>query len=284
MNVLALKRDPSLLLASLVGLLMVTSTSLSASMNNQMAGFEITNQAALDLFVANYYREPRINQVSSAMVFLDNGSEIPIDNLFGGVVGFYGTVFRNSPERISGWISVVEGLSERGQYLFFGALWLANTPRTRGYLESKLVTAHGELKELLQALIQSQPPDIREMVPQNGVEGDMLWGGFLATGDRIYVLNLLKATMQWVGKEGYEPFVKLNMGKWSLAANAQSHRVVRQVLEEQVNAYQGEERETVQEILSKSYLPNGPDLIMEEAKRIINEKQKGGVWLEFNEQ
>jgi hypothetical protein len=151
----------------------------------------------------------------------------------------------------------IDGFSDRGQQLFLYALWLSGTPKAKEYLEQKACKATGDAKATILELCETAPPDLRETIPSNGVEEDMSWGAFLATGDPLFVTKIIAAA----------------------AENAQQHEIVYRTLEQELTNYRAEKREIIQDIIDKAKLPTGPDILQEEIQQVLEEQKSKGTWL-----
>ena len=241
----------------------------------------IDTQEKLDLFSNDYYKHKNTVLVSSTMSFIDKGSDIPIKIISGAVSGFYSQVFRENPDKLGKWIKEINEFTERGQGLFLNALWISNVPEAKRYLEQRADAATGHIKAGLRELVESAPPNLNSVVPNNHIEGDMVWGAFLATGDPIYIVNIIEATAQYDNREDFNVFINAAIGKWSLAANAQQHEIVYRTLEEQLNKYDGKKKKIIQDIFQKAEMPSGPNIIMEEIDQVIAEQKRNGKWLLF---
>jgi hypothetical protein len=230
-------------------------------------------------FHQNFYMTQDVDNVAYAMYALDN-SDISLNSLLGPMTGFYAEVFRANPERLSGWVSEIETLSDRGQHLFTSALWQSGTPEAEEYLEKRMNTATGEDKAMLQAYLDHTPVDMRTMVPTDGVEADMLWGAFFSTGDPVFVRNLIAAATQYGNRDSCEIFAAAAVTKWSLVSNAEQHDLVLQILQSELSNHKGEERAIIQDMIDKSKLASGAAMIAEESGRIFDEKEQSGEWRE----
>jgi len=236
----------------------------------------INTQDDLNIILTNYYKTKHVELISSAISFIDKDSEDPIENFYGAAAGFFGEVFRQNPDHLEKWLAEIAHFSERGKQLFYNAYWHCNSPKSRMFIKNLAGT------DILEAVplewIDSEPPDLRKLVPHDGVEGDMSWGAFLATGDPIFVVNIITAATEYNERENYQRFINASVGKWSLASNAQQHLIVYQTLEKEVNKYEGDKREVIQDILDKSKIPNGPNLIQEETQQVIEDQKSKGKW------
>ena len=108
------------------------------------------------------------------MSFLDNGSEMPAENLIGAVAGCYGEVFRDNPEHLVEWIKEIDGFTKCGQQLFYSALWLSNTQQAKEYFEQEVIEAADNARDPMHEFIESELPDLMKIVPSNPIEGDMM--------------------------------------------------------------------------------------------------------------
>jgi len=241
----------------------------------------INTQEDLDCFARYYYQNKHPALVSSAMSFIDKKSDVPVETLMGGVIGFYGEVFRRNPDYLGKWILEIDKFSERGKQLFLNALWLSNTQKAKEYLHKKATEETGEVRISMDKYIESVPPDLGKIVASNPAENDMLWGAFLAIGDPIYVRNIIKAATEYNNRVDYLLFMVAATAKWSLVSNAQQHEIVHQTLENELGRFEGNKRNIIQDILDNSQLPNGPSMIKEDIQQVLEEQKNNGIWLEY---
>jgi hypothetical protein len=243
----------------------------------------INTQEDLDYFVQYYYQHKHPALVSSAMSFLDKESEIPVETLMGGVTGFYGEVFRQNLDYLDKWIIEIDESSERGKQLFLNALWLSNTQKAKEYLHQKATEETGDVRISIDKFIESEPPDLKKLIPSNPAENDMLWGAFLAIGDPIYITNIIEAATEYNNRVDYLLFMVAATAKWSLVSNAQQHEIVHQTLENELDRFKGHKINIIQDILDKSQQPNGPNMVGEDIQQVLEEQKNNGIWLEYME-
>ena len=186
------------------------------------------------------------------------------------------------PELLSEWIKAIDLVSDKNsKTLFWAALWWSNTPTGREYLESKMNNVAVEDERIyLKEMLSEDPLYLDAIVPESPQLNDLLWGAFLASGNQVYVVNLITAACRYNNRDDLTEFVTAGTAKWSLASNAQVHEIVLETLEQERLTREGEERLIISDIIEKSMIPGGPGLILEEAEAVVSQQRSEGNWMD----
>jgi hypothetical protein len=239
----------------------------------------IKSQDEFEAFITNFYKIEFIDLVSDSISFVEKIKleDYPSWNVT--LPPFYGEIFKRNEDRIDEWIGKIDSLSDKNsKEVFWIALWHSNTSKGKKYLEEKLPQSTGGEKELIGHLLSEKPPNLQTLNPRLPKDNDMLWMAFLATGDPIYVENIIKAAIRYNYRDALLEFMAAGTAKWSLASNAQKHEIVMDTLKKAHKKYIGEEKAIIEDIIEKAEIPNGFELIWNDMKEIVDQKKAKVEW------
>lgn len=204
---------------------------------------EISSDNDLNSFFVTYYQHPKPELISPAIKYLGSNNLISKNkDIVAPLTSFFSVVFSNNPISRSEWISLIE----------------KQEPQTR--------------TTLLNA-IDSSPEQLAEQAKSGMEKNDIYWFAFFASGDTSFVGKILDQLKYLDERKELGLFLTAATAEWSLASNAQSHPIVKAMLESQMRADAGNIQLIAKEILEK-----GPAKIEAQHRLIINEQRKKGIW------
>ncbi|MDX2321634.1 MAG: hypothetical protein QNK26_13690 [Moritella sp.] len=262
---------------------MLTATSSIRSQDALSDVSAIDNNEAYNYFIENYYRTKDVSLVSSSMAYIDHDEAATVASMLGPTSGFYSEVFRANPDRLLGWIQEIDSLLPSAKQLFIGALWLSNSPEAKKYVEKIRTSIASNWEPITQDMIEGEPLDLATYYPQHPTDNDMLLGAFFATGKPKYLTNIIAASTNYNNREDFMVFMTAATAKWALASIAQEHNIVYTTLEAHLDSYHGDERAIISDIIAKSKLPSGPEMLNEQMEKIFAQQKAQGQWLEYLE-
>lgn len=187
-------------------------------------------------WMTGYYLRPRPELLAPAVLLLEKEGALEGEgNAAAPVASFLAQLFRQSPERLEGWLKELEGLKEASRPVVWLALWLADTEAAAGRLKAVAATAEGEQRKRLQAMLAEKPPDLLKVEVQGPAVLDMLWGAFAATGQADYVRRIIEV-LPWAeaGKEDFGRMLVGGAARWSLVSNAVQHDRVLEICRQEL--------------------------------------------------
>jgi hypothetical protein len=197
----------------------------------------------LDASILTYYKEPNPKKIDA---LLDIMAETPLldrKTSLPPLIGFFTIVFPNNKDRVMGWMSR-NNYNTPGQHVIVNALLHANMK------ESALLfaKAHKWSDEEIYRLRETPSLiNLKKMFVALPGHIDTLWGAFFASGDPIYVEQIIDAMLaESLPKHAYDAF-SIPEGGDALAENktlaattlrdyAPDHAPVREALEKRLGA------------------------------------------------
>lgn len=163
------------------------------------------------------------------------------------VASFFSEVFRANPQQAVGWIEAAQ-LDAEGRKPLIKALWLAGLE----YEAVKLAHRDGWPKADLEKL-HRPPPDRFGFRISDPSHLDMMWAGFIASGDRRYVARVIEVLDYPAapGEAGMPALLLRSSARWSLASNAFQHELVLRACREEAARRAGTPREVLLGILEE---------------------------------
>ena len=190
----------------------------------------------LDKMCQGYYLNPQPDTVPEMLCLFDGMAKTYTKDELSGieapVIGFFSEIFRANPDKLDEWDKVIDRLSSKPlkNYLW-GALCYANTDaalkvfKRHAGLENSFLTKRygGGVTPILKwKLEQLSPGDL-----------DACWGAFMASGNKEYVAKVMERAL--LIPEDNVVDLTTGAARWSLLANADSHPLVVEVMNELLN-------------------------------------------------
>lgn len=197
-----------------------------------------------------YYLYPVPSLTPAAMHLLEEEDAFDKENALPPISSFLSRVFLQNPDKITEWINQAQITDEHKKQVLPLVLRLTKLPAAIAEAESieksipsadRIITHLDLSADKLDTFYISSPSDL-----------DMLWGCFLATGDKRYVEKII-TTVPW-SKKLTGSINKISIGAaavWSLTSNAQQHKLVLQILKE-VSAAKPELQYDLSKIIEKA--------------------------------
>ncbi len=240
---------------------------------------DISSSEELDAYTAYYYETRQSGLISRSMEFIDSSNLVDDESTHSSIVGFYSEVFRQNPDEIWAWIDTIDGMENvDSRRVFWKALWMANLTAGTEYFRSKIENEKVEAIEELNSYLSSAPPVPVNLTPEVPGELDLQWGAFFASGDVKYVDNIIDAALLYNQRIDPDIFYTAALAKWSLCSNSLHHEPVSAALIARREDSDTSATTILQDILNKSALPYGPQMIIEDANLVIEAEVAAGRW------
>jgi hypothetical protein len=198
-----------------------------------------------------HYLERDTGRVAEAMRELGQEGALAPGPQEAPLAAFFAEVFRASPPQALPWIEAAR-LDAGGRKPLIKALWLAGLE----YEAVKLARLDGWPKADLEKL-RRPPPDRFAFRISDPSHLDMMWAGFMATGDARYVTRVVEVLEYPVaeGEAGVPGLLLRSAARFSLAANAFRHELAHRALRAEAARRVGLAREVLAGILEE--VPQG---------------------------
>ncbi|MEP1472451.1 MAG: hypothetical protein ABJK25_15890 [Halieaceae bacterium] len=242
---------------------------------------DIASLEEFDAYTTYYYKTEQLVLVTRSMNFIDASNLLDDESTHGSIIAFYSEVYKQNPERAKEWIDAIDNMENRNsQIAFWTALWVSNVSAGTEYFRSRVEAENGETSEALNSYLSDTPPIIKNLTPDTPDDLDLHWYAFFASGDVDYVENIIDAALLYSQRIDQIAFYTGAAAKWSLSVNAPFHDPVSEALVAKRDESNGIVRSIIQDIIDKSEIPNGPQMILDDVDRVIEAEVAAGRWQE----
>lgn len=144
-------------------------------------------QKQLDDTISTYYQHPSPQKVETVLDIMNNSDLLRKKTAWAPMVGFLTVVFANNQKHLFDWMSRND-YNQYAQYVFISALMHAK------FQETALVFAQAHQwkpYKIAQLRVSRDSTDLKHLVITMPGHIDTLWGAFFASGDPIYVNEII---------------------------------------------------------------------------------------------
>jgi hypothetical protein len=204
----------------------------------------------IDQWMSHYYKNPRPDLVPSAIQALRESGHLDSDKSLESLASFFSFIFRNYPDEIEPWLSQFTNLSDEETQVVANALWYSNTKQAHDYLIKLSESANDEMKEVFLTLLTELPPEIDEIPITAPAFLDMLWAGFMATGEEKYVVRIISALPYANADDEAQRMIGEAAG-WSLKSQAANHSKVLSIIKSELQNQPESAASVLREIIAE---------------------------------
>ncbi len=197
-----------------------------------LASFQTSEE--LSKWITYYYKSPEPNKVPEAYEFMSKKGWFDKKNSVSPLFGFLSGAIQSNPHLAKGWVERLEKLPTKHQNILVLGVWYSDINGSKE-LVYKLLEKNEELKQAFSYLYEGSPLPVEEIPLEQGPWVlDALWGKFMATGDTAPVVRIISA-LPWVDVKGDTNRLLVGgSARWSLTSNAEQHKRVLKICEEQI--------------------------------------------------
>lgn len=172
-------------------------------------------------FMSTYYKSPEPDAIEALIRVLGKNEQIE-GNGGPAVAGFLAEVAHANPERVENWVAVANTMDE------------------------------GAAAVLIAGLESGKNIDkIRSMLDVGPSYNDLRWGGFMASGEPIYVHNQIRM-LGYYASNDFNELATAFTAKWSLCSNARQHDLVREIVAKALQEAEEPFRSHLNDVLTMS--------------------------------
>jgi hypothetical protein len=212
----------------LLRILLAAGSTLVALSRAQALENAPTSAQASWQWVANYYQNPRPDDLLQAVHSLSRSGYFESLGQPAIAIGFFTTVFAQNPQRVNQWLSQSASLPEAHRRILAAAAWKSGSftgaRMMRDMAEFEDASLRQEVRELL--LTGSAPVGSTPVLSMSSM--NLQWGAFLANGDERHIVNVLAALGS--GQPGLA-----TSARFALAQNAVAHPRVLEICRAQLD-------------------------------------------------
>lgn len=206
-----------------------------------------------DKWITYYYINPEPQKIPSAIKFYSDFSLYDKENTRLSTAAFFAALFKKDNELMKKSFDDISTTgSENAKSALLNALYLVNSEESKALIKKAGAEWKSEsLKKAIEKTTSSSAPDIFAEPVRDAERLDMLWGTFLATGDKEPVRKIISALHLSEDGHGLEIAIVGGAAKWSLTSNALQHKIVYQVCKEELAKSEGATKRILEEIISE---------------------------------
>ncbi len=207
-------------------------------------------QSLIDNAVMTYYQHPSVDKVNTVLDIMTTSDVLRKKTAWAPLIGFLTVVFADNKDHVYEWIS-------RNDYTTYGQDVIVAALMHAKLKDSALIFAKGEQwkpEEMDNLRAAQDTVDLKHLDIILPGHIDTLWGAFFASGDQIYVNEIINALFMTTlpdsntvpVPEGYDVVGENKMlATTTLKAYAAEHEIVRKVLVKRINQEKDEAKKTI---------------------------------------
>ena len=134
-------------------------------------------------WITHYYKDPSPDRFVAEVRRLSRTGIMSRRGARGPLTAFLSRILNANPDHIKQWVDALMELPEEDKNILLDATWYSDTKEGRQYLKDKGSSEHFKM----------DAPDILELDLTTPGTLDMLWGYFMATGQKEPIFRIVKA-------------------------------------------------------------------------------------------
>jgi hypothetical protein len=199
-----------------------------------------------DDWFQTYYEHPDSGKIESHVEKLQAMGALHKEHAVEPFAALLSRFFKSAkPMQLHDWLTAFGKFPDDDQVAIVTALFWADTKDTRAAL-GEYRTRGGKLATLAEKLSDSKPPVFEEFTDRSPTELDMCWGAFFATGDKAYVLPIIRCAVK-PRQPGVFDITQAS-AMWSLKSLCQRQKKVQEIKDEFYKSAKPEEQATLDEL------------------------------------
>ena len=198
-------------------------------------------------WVQQYYRHPSPERVEAEMRKLQKAGVLSKESTFYPLGAFFARVFATNESRVERWMAVVDGFPQDERKPFMVALKWANTPATDKLL-LKYSLGKGPLAGYCADVRASTPPDFKALAHPVPDDLDGCWASFFATGDRDYVLTVIRCATAPETKGNVD--MGREAARWSLKSLCGMDPAIAKIKDDFYKSASGQQQKSLDELFA----------------------------------
>jgi hypothetical protein len=198
-----------------------------------------------DRWIQQYYRNPSPDKFATEVRLAQKQGFLSKEGACYGAAGFFARLFAAHETRVQGWMSLVNSFPAQDRKLFFIALRWADTPKATKVLE-RYASEDTEARYCRNILTV---PSFKTLTHPTADELDGCWGSFFATGDKDYVLTVIRCAT--TPHEPGEVTPPQYAARWSLRSLCQEDTTIARIKGQFYQTASAEQRRSLDELFSE---------------------------------
>jgi hypothetical protein len=200
-----------------------------------------------DSWIQQYYRDPHPERFESEVQKMETSGALHSNEALPSLAEFFACLFRSAqPAQLTQWLKTIDALPEADRRPFLIALRWANTTQSQAALQA-IATGHGNAASYARKLQETPIPALETLVDPKVSEIDMCWAAFMATGDPIYALVVIRCAVRPT-KGDVDVDTSQEAARWSLKALCETHPKLRLIKDNFYQTAGTAERRAMEEI------------------------------------
>jgi hypothetical protein len=199
-----------------------------------------------DTWVQTYYQHPKPELFESEVAKMQAAGVLSLKDAMPPTASFFSRLFADaSSSQLSQWLKTIKQLPKEDQKVFLVALHLADTNDSKAALR-ECASKDDELSPIAQKLLDSKTLKLSEISNPSPGDLDMCWGAFFATGDKAYVLPIIRCAVRPEQPRTID--LSKRAAGWSLKSLSNDQKRVREIKDEFYKSATPEEQASLDEL------------------------------------
>jgi len=206
---------------------------------------ETSQKQPSDTWMQTYYQHPSPERFEAEIRNLQRAGVLANEKSFYPTAAFFGRLFAANNDKLQGWMSVIDSFPEGDRNVFIVALRWANTPATEELLK-KYASGEGPFAKYCDRIRAKTPPDFKALTSPAPPELDGCWGSFFATGDKDYVLSVIRCAAAPEPQANADRMSRM-AARWSLKSLCRTHPAIARIEDEFYKAASEQQKKSLDE-------------------------------------
>ncbi len=202
-----------------------------------------------DNWMKHYYQHKEPNKIPQLLKWIDQSDALKSNmSATFAIGGFLSEVFDQNPKMVETWLSNTNLKSDTYKEIMFAALMFSNKPNlAKQYLGINVSVSDREYISILR------------QQATNPTQLNLLLGRFYASGDRRYVIKVIKMLDIELDKNAElnsanSDVVFAMLARWSLGSNMQQHKLVTQIVKAEAAKSSGNLKTNLEDLLKENLI------------------------------
>ncbi len=200
---------------------------------------------------AAYHAKPEPARVVLALQCLAGAGVLDRPSGHPGLVAFFGRVFRDHRDRLTGWLHELDGVKPAQRMFLWQCAWMSRSEEGKAVLREARQVASPENAMFLDQLLDREPPDPAVMELGSPLVLQAIWGTFHATGDAGLVRRIVLA-VDGIASADPARQVVARAARDGLLQHAARDEIVRRTCEEEIPKLGDDGRRVLLEVIEQA--------------------------------
>lgn len=208
-----------------------------------------------DNWMTYYYSHKLPERFKSALITSSKMGVFEKETAIPPMVAFFSQIIKQCPDSIDTWLNFSNSFDKSERKIIWEFFWYSQDSKALKALNDKVSSLTSSEKDSLKSILKRKytPPLERQI--EDASHLDVLWGSFMATGEKEYVYKIIN-TLSWKNLENdlYKSVI-VKSAIWSLRNNANMHLPVYEACKKELKESDGQKKELLKMVLDNVSKP-----------------------------